>query len=395
METIAEYRANSKKVIVVAPTGIAAINVGGFTIHSYFQIPIYIKSPSDIKYITRKLREEIETVDLLVIDEVSMLSAGIFDVMNSICRASKRKNLPFGGIQLLIVGDFFQLKCIDKEKEPKFAFESETWKYCKFYNIVLTKIFRQTDIDFCNVLNDIRIGFLSKRVKKFIKEKDVEIDTNTNFDNYTFLYSLNREKDYHNENKLNQITTKEFVYKATNFGKEKLLKDCIAPSTLVLKVGARVMLLKNLKSESNYYNGDCGVVVSLEKFSVVVKFDRTEKKETLTYSTWEIYDSKIDKGKSKPDTLAARSQIPLNLSYSQSIHKSQGLTLDRVVVDLSSIFAEGMTYVALSRARSLEGLVIKKFDVSKIMVSVKVRDFYKELALEQTARELEKLKLKN
>lgn len=370
-----------------ASTGVAAININGVTIHSWAGIGLGEGSTQDlIKLSTqnKKAQKRIRNVEFLFVDEVSMLKADFLDKLDIVFKYHRMNNKPFGGVKMIFSGDFLQLPPVFKggnEKEESFAFEARSWKEANIQTINLTKIVRQSNPEFSKLLNSIRLG------------EDVSLDLLKDRINFTFpsdnivpvkLYCKNVDVDYVNTLKLKEIQSPTKTYYAQDDGNEKFKtffdKNCPAPSILNLKEGAQVMLLKNLDFDLGLVNGAMGIVTKfLSDDVVVVKFAQGNE-EMIEMYEWEIKEQIFkDDGKISYRKIASRKQIPLKLAWATTIHKSQGMTLDRAEIDISEAFAAGQAYVALSRVKDLNGLSLKPFDKSRIFVNNKCIGFYKNL----------------
>ncbi len=339
---------------IVAPTGIAASHLGGQTIHSFFALGIresidegYVDFLLDKKY----LKTRFAKLDILIIDEVSMISPELFASMDMILRGFKETDAPFGGVQVVISGDFFQLPPVSREpREKRFAWQSPVWKALDLQTCYLNEKFRQDDSRLIQILDDIRSGSISESSEEMLAqrhEKELAIDTPTK------LYTHNVDVDRINLSELEKLggEEKHFVYEAQGSQKniEKIFKSSLVLETLALKKGAVVIFIKN-NPEAGYVNGTTGTV---EHFSPIdnMPIVRTAegKKIKLDREDWSLEN---DSGK----VTATVSQVPLRLAWAITIHKSQGMTLDAAEMDLSKTFETGQGYVALSRIKSIEGL---------------------------------------
>lgn len=375
------------EVAVTASTGIAATHLKGMTIHSWAGIGVKdFLSEYDIDALEQKqyLWKRFEKTKVLIIDEVSMLSAKTMNCIDQVAKIFKRNNLPFGGMQVIFSGDFFQLPPIERKsqyEEPTlfideedvsttpFAFKSRAWKECDLYTCYLSEQFRQEDNALMNILTEIRDGELSKKSleilqKRIIKEDDPEI---------TKLYTHNINVDSFNQKKLQHINNQEKTYIMSGRGKpiliEILKRSCLAQEKMIVKVGALVMFVKN-NPTAGYVNGTVGEVIGFDEDYPVVETKNGER-FVATPQTWCIEEG--DK------VLAEVSQVPLKLAWAVTIHKSQGMTLDKAMIDLSNSFVEGQGYVALSRVRTLDGLFLKGFNQMSLAVHNEVLNFDKEL----------------
>ncbi|WP_298536812.1 helix-turn-helix domain-containing protein [uncultured Algibacter sp.] len=384
-----------KRMVVVAPTGVAAINAKGVTIHSFFQMPFGpILPDTDLnasKGFNRKFSKTkiniIKSMDLLVIDEISMVRADLLDGIDRTLRRFRNRNKVFGGVQVLMIGDLQQLSPVIKEQEwdllkhvynNGFFFSSLAFKQCHAITIELKHIYRQENPKFIDILNAIRTNKLTaveadELNKRFIPDFTPEPDAG-----YISLTTHNNKAEATNRAELDKLTTKTFTYNAEVDGKfpEYAYPNAVA---LDLKVGAQVMFVKNDSNpEKRYFNGKIGKVILLDRDEVVVHCPDDDFNINVTPEIWENINYSVD-----PETKAiteekigSYTQMPLRLAWSITIHKSQGLTFEKAIIDAQGAFAHGQTYVALSRCKSLEGLVLKsKIHSSQIISDGNVTQF--------------------
>lgn len=385
-EYIQFLKGHGVDVAVTASTGVAATHLKGMTIHSWSGIGIKdFLTDYDIDNLEQKayLWKRFEKTKVLIIDEVSMLSSSTLDCIDRVAKVFNRNELPFGGMQVIFSGDFFQLPPIEKkpmyteetifldEEEVSripFAFKSKAWKECDLHTCYLSEQFRQEDDVLMNLLSEIREGEISDKLvdilnKRIIKEEDEEI---------TKLFTHNMNVDSFNQKKLSVIDNTEKIYTMTGKGKPNLVdalkRGCLVPERLIIKKGALVMFVKN-NPITGYVNGTVGEVIDFEDGFPVVKTKNGER-YVASPQTWSIEEgSKV---------LAEISQVPLKLAWAVTIHKSQGMTLDKAVIDLSNSFVEGQGYVALSRVKTLEGLFLKGFNKMALAVHSEVRKMDEE-----------------
>jgi ATP-dependent DNA helicase PIF1 len=365
---------------VTASTGIAALQINGGTIHSWAGLGIGNKPAGWIvqnmlekwlKYRDRTY-DRIRHCQRLVIDEVSMLSADMLDLLDLVLCEVRECDEPFGGIQMILLGDALQLPPVTKGKEePKFFFEAEAWRHAQVDVHLLTKVFRQEEELFARVLNKIRFDEIDEEVEDFLRSRYEALDPEPEIPP-CIIHSHNAGCDRINRIALSHIQSPEVHFHATDEGKhsafiEQLNKDCLAPKKLTLKVGARVMLLVNLDPGKRLVNGSLGIVTSFDAFGIHVEFDHGET-VLIEKAGWSYM-----KG---DDVLATREQYPLRLAYSITAHKSQGMTLSKVEAHLARCFADGQSYVALSRAQTSAGLFLRG-DGINIMANKKAVDFYR------------------
>ncbi len=383
-------RDHNISVAVTASTGIAATHMGGMTIHGFSGIGIreYL-SDYDLDALTQKpyLSKRFEETQVLIIDEVSMLHARTLDMVERVARAFRRNDKPFGGMQVILSGDFFQLPPIvkrgfgdndnqDTDEAPKdFVFYSAAWTNAKFAVCYLTEQHRQEDELFTKILNKIREGNVDDEYLSHIGDRiGAELPDGIR---PTKLYTHNIDVDAINYEELGEIETEEKVFGMYAKGRANLVeilkKSCLAPETLRLKVGAEVMFIKN-DQEKRFVNGTRGVVAGFAGSGLpVVRLANGNIIEVETDS-WRIEEN----GKIKAELV----QIPLRLAWAITIHKSQGMSLDYAEIDLSKTFTYGMGYVALSRVRTLAGIRLVGFEPSSLLVDPRVLDLDEKLQIE-------------
>ena len=369
-----------RKLHITATTGIAAVNISGTTLHSWACLGIESLPLNEIvKNILSargiNTRKKLQQAEILAIDEISMLSVSTFDLLDNLLKVVRGNEYPFGGIQLVLFGDFFQLPPVNN---PDFCFESEAWKDADIKIIELKESFRQQDKYFITLLNNIRWGHRKKEDIVLLKERFFAKCENKVI-TPTILTTHNAYAEKTNLEFLMNIVKKEKTFEAEYKGKqdkvELLRKNCIAPDELHLKVGAQVMMLKNTYAKDGIINGSIGVVIgfSPKKEYPIVEF-QNGMEIVVAPEIWEI--ERFDNISNQLVVEAEMTQIPLRLAWAMTIHKSQGMTLDCAECDLKSVFTEGQVYVALSRVRNLESLYIKSFNINNIKANQKVIDFY-------------------
>lgn len=382
-----------KRMVVVAPTGVAAINAKGVTIHSFFQLPFGpilpnrdFNSSNNFRYSKTKINI-IKLLDLLVIDEISMVRADLLDGIDQVLRRYRKRNKVFGGVQVLMIGDLQQLSPVIKEHERKllssfysncYFFNSTAFKTCNALIVELKHIYRQENPVFISILNEIRNNTLSEASIKILNERYIEDFSPADEEGYISLTTHNYKADKINDSELDKINQKSFSYNAKiqgNFPSHSYPNS----ERFKLKKGAQVMFIKNDSSSGKrYYNGKIGKVVELNEDEVIVKCPGDDFQIVTTPETWENFNYTIDKETNaiKEEKIGSFSQMPLRLAWAITIHKSQGLTFEKAVIDAQDAFAHGQTYVALSRCKSLEGLVLKtKIHSSQIITDSQVLEF--------------------
>ncbi|CAG36716.1 helix-turn-helix domain-containing protein [Desulfotalea psychrophila] len=369
-------KTSAKRLIIVAPTGVAAINAGGVTMHSFFQlsfapfVPGGSAQSQNMKYrFSKEKINIIKSLDLLIIDEISMVRADVLDAIDAVLRRYRQSEAPFGGVQLLMIGDLQQLSPVitkndqsilgEHYKTPYF-FGSYALQKTKLAYIELQQIYRQSDISFINLLNKIRensiteaeLAELNKRYNPEILEEGHE--------DYITLCTHNYRADAINSNKLVGLSAKTYSFAAEI--KDDFPEQAYPASlSLELKPGAQVMFLRNdISVDRLFFNGKIGRVIDIDEDGINVLCPGERTPVTVKPVVWEHMEYKLDaeSGEIEEKKLGTFSQYPLKLAWAITIHKSQGLSFDRVIVDGEAAFAPGQIYVALSRCRSLEGLVL-------------------------------------
>ena len=378
-----------KKLTITSTTGIAAVNVKGQTLHSWAGVGICrgsFEKTAEKVLTKRAIKNQIQKCEMLAIDEVSMLDIHTFEYVDRVLRIIRETDAPFGGIQLILIGDFFQLPPVEnKEKEQKYCFESELWKELNLKNVILTKSYRQSEENFIKALSDMRTNKLSNSDIELLKTREFSKLAETS--DILHIYATNIEADSYNQKMYNNINSKEYnllavdvIYKngkpVQEFDKDdnKILQRidsiCRAEKNISLKIGTRVMLLINLDFEKGLINGSCGTVDEIFDNYISVDFDNGINYKVPKHD-FEFYNNEI--------LIAKRQQFPIRLAYGITIHKSQGMSLDKLVVDCSRIFEKGQAYVAFSRIKTLAGLFLYNFDPKKVIVDEKVAKFYEKL----------------
>ncbi|KND04641.1 uncharacterized protein SPPG_00357 [Spizellomyces punctatus DAOM BR117] len=367
-----------EEIAITASTGIAACNIGGITLHSFSGCGIAKETAAVLAQrviANNRSSTRWRSTKVLIIDEVSMVEGDFFDKLEYVARSVRRSQKPFGGVQLVICGDFLQLPPVSKN--ARYAFEATSWGNCVKRTIQLNHVFRQRDSTFVNLLNEMRIGVVSPESEKVLRNLSRELRFEDGLE-ATQLFALRNQVDQANAARLANLPGQSKIFKAQDHAKTEAdrakLKDFMAPAVLELKLGAQVMLIKNL--DEKLVNGSLGRVASFEEKTgyPVIEFiiNGSPKYMEITNDDWTLEVP-------GQGVVASRNQVPLILAYSMSIHKSQGQTLERVKVDLGRVFENGQAYVALSRATSLEGLQVLNYSRNKVRVDRRVVEFHKKL----------------
>lgn len=386
-----------KRMIVLAPSGVAAINAQGSTIHSFFQFPLSLYIPGQgfigeqhYSRYTRETRRIISTLDLLVIDEISMVRADLLDAIDATLRRLRHSDNPFGGVQLLLIGDLRQLSPVVRDADrdilrrhypSPYFFESHALKKAGFVTIELTTVYRQSDRRFIEILNAVRDGHADKTVlddlnRRYSPGTDPETDKG-----FIRLTTHNRRANEINEAGIRRLSAPAVTYSAVIRGK---FPESAYPAEreLTLKEGAQVMFLKNDTSpERRFFNGMIGTVTEADKNHVTVQPADGSPAIDVEPAKWENARYTVDEKTKeiRQETEGAFYQLPLRLAWAITIHKSQGLTFDHAVIDAAASFAPGQAYVALSRCRSLEGIVLdSRITPEAIIVDTAVNGFIDE-----------------
>jgi ATP-dependent DNA helicase PIF1 len=362
---IRQAKADGKHVSVTATTGLAATHLGGTTIHAWSGIGVNDELAEDFEdYLLKSRRDIIEVTDVLIIDEISMLHDYRLDMVDTVARTVRDDPRPFGGIQVVLCGDFFQLPPVNRDtgRTGGFVTGSNAWSELDLAVCYLNEQHRQDDQDFLDVLNALRGGDVRRRHAEALLER---VGAHLEDDNATELHTTNIDVEGINHGRLHSIDGTVHYFDMTTTGSENyvasLKRSCLAMERLALKEGALVMAIKN-SPDRKYVNGSLGVVKGFEKGSgyPVVEF-RSGKTVTMQPDSWELRDG--DKKR------AGLSQIPLRLAWAITVHKSQGMTLDAARIDLRKAFVEGMGYVALSRVRRLDSLSLLGINQMALRVS--------------------------
>lgn len=366
-----------KEMVVVAPTGVAAINAGGVTIHSFFQLPFapFVPTKEGAKNLISKQqmashkREIIRKMEILVIDEVSMVRADLLDAIDAVMRYYRHNQEPFGGVQVIFIGDLYQLSPVVKQEDKQlldpyydtyYFFDSQAIRKKAPVYLELDKVFRQSNQQFIQILNEVRNNQLSSESLELLNRRYFPDFKPASDEGFINLTTHNRKADAINQSEMAQIENPEFRFKADikgTFGERTYPND----EELVLKEGAKVMFIANdVGLDRKYYNGKIGTICSISSEEIWIDCDDEDAPILCHKELWQNVKYSINKenGQIDEDVQGTFFQYPLRLAWAITIHKSQGLTFDKVVIDAESAFASGQVYVALSRCRSLDGIIL-------------------------------------
>jgi ATP-dependent DNA helicase PIF1 len=400
--TINQYvsflRSHGIEPAITASTGIAATHINGITIHSWSGIGIKEKlNKAELNSIAGNdyVLKRIGPAKVLIIDEISMLGPDTLQMIDSVCREIKKNNLPFGGIQVVLVGDFFQLPPVVKksynefsqenlfgEESARFCYDSSIWRQAEFITCYLTEQHRQDDSDFLELLSKIRNNNFDELSLQIIKQRKTDLINVP--PQAPKLYSHNFDVDTINDRMLAKISSQAQFFPMLTKGHEALIKvmkkGCLSPEQLYLKVGAAVMFTKNNPKEG-YVNGTLGIIEGFcQETELPIVCLRNGRKVTVDYAEWVVEEDGRIRGRI--------SQIPLRLAWAITIHKSQGISLDEAVIDLSKVFEFGQGYVALSRVRRLEGIYLLGWNERAFQVDEEILAKDNELRIESNNTEI-------
>ncbi len=368
-----------KRMIITAPTGVAAMNAGGVTLHSFFQLPFGPFLPGSESHghnrqrqfrFSKEKKRIIQSLDLLVIDEISMVRADLLDAVDAVLRRHRRSSLPFGGVQLLMIGDLYQLSPVARHDEwmllqqyydSVYFFSSKALAATELVTIELQHIYRQSDTEFIKILNRIRENRLDQTTLTKLNRRYIENFMPTDDQGYITLTTHNRSARSINETRLQGLDRKEYRFRADISG-EFAEHSYPAPATLRLKEGAQVMFIRNDPSpDKRYYNGKIGTVSRIADNTIIVTCPGDDEEIVVEPVSWQNikYTLNEENKEIQEDIIGEFEQYPLKLAWAITIHKSQGLTFDKAIIDAESAFTHGQVYVALSRCKTFEGMVLR------------------------------------
>ncbi|MFI3327737.1 MAG: AAA family ATPase [Rikenellaceae bacterium] len=397
-------KSSGKRAVVAAPTGVAALNAGGVTLHSLFQLPFGPLVPGvphmgDKRDLSSVKRAIVRSMELLIIDEISMVRCDVLDKIEQRLRSVRKSNRPFGGVQLLLIGDVQQLAPICRDDEwsmlsnhynSPYFFDALSLRNKSYVTIELDEIFRQRDSKFTDILNAIRENRATRATLDELNKRYIENFVAPKGEEYITLTTHNTHANSINSRNLNDLHSLPYFYDADvsgDFPESAYPND----TRLELKVGAQVMFIKNdISNAKEYYNGMLGQVVSLDDSSVTVKPKSGAKEIVVSAISWENLEYNINSksGEMMQNVKGTFSQIPLKCAWAITIHKSQGLSFDNAIIDAAGSFAHGQVYVALSRCRTLEGMVLKRpIPASSIIEELNVEQFNNYVSSNQPTQE--------
>lgn len=391
---------SSKRIVVVAPTGIAAINAEGVTIHSFFQlsfapfIPEYRLKEQQYRFSKDKIRI-IQSIDTLIIDEISMVRADLLDAVDSVLRRFRKNGLPFGGVQMVMIGDLGQLAPVAKDEEwqllaryyqTPYFFSSLALQKTRYAIVELTKVYRQSDARFLDLLNRVREGRADKNVLAALNSRYIPGFKPAADEGYIRLTTHNWQAQQINDRQLALLPGSAYSYEAKLDGK---FPEMLYPTeqTLTLKEGAQVMFVKNDSSaDKAFYNGMLGTIVQIDDKGFKVRAKDNGEEINVTPEKWEntryVLNDKTNEITEEVE--GTFSQFPVKTAWAITVHKSQGLTFDHAIIDVQHAFTHGQTYVALSRCRTLEGMVLSAPLPQGSIIRDEVVDNYAIHAIERT-----------
>ena len=394
---------SSKRIVVVAPTGIAAINAEGVTIHSFFQlsfapfIPNYNLKEQQFRFSKQKINV-IRSIDTLVIDEISMVRADLLDAVDSVLRRFRKNNLPFGGVQMVMIGDLGQLAPVAKDDEwqmlsryyaTPYFFSSLALKRTRYAIVELTKVYRQSDKRFLDILNKVRENRADAAVLSALNSRYIPGFKPRKEDGYIRLTTHNWQAQRINDHELELLPGKPYTYTATIEGK---YPEMLFPTdeTLTLKTGAQVMFVKNDSSaDKAYYNGMIGTIAEIDAEGFTVTAKDTGENIRVQPEQWDntryVLNEKTNEISEEVE--GTFTQFPVKTAWAITVHKSQGLTFDHAIIDVQRAFTHGQTYVALSRCRTLEGMVLSAPLPQTAIIRDEAVDEYATHAIEHTPSE--------
>ena len=382
-------RTTRKRTVVLAPTGVAALNVKGQTIHSFFKLPAKALHRSEIKRL--KFRKLYQKIEVIIIDEISMVRADLLDNIDVFLQRNRDNSLPFGGVQVVFFGDLFQLPPVVATMEEKLLFQTDfdspyffsahVFQDFQMEMMELRQIYRQNNRHFIRLLESVRLNTIDYDDLEDLNERyipDFESE-----EHYITLSARNATVNRINKLALEQLDSPPYVY----MGKvERQFDPRLYPTELVLtlKEGAQVMFIKN-DTEGKFVNGTIGKIVTLSEDKIKVLVEEGGQSETITVKKmdWELLRYKVnalDESKLESEAIGKFTQYPLKLAWAITIHKSQGKTFEKMIIDLGKgAFEHGQTYVALSRCRTLNGIVLKqRLRPQDVLVDERIVDFYEQ-----------------
>lgn len=402
LKSISQDLFNTGELAILAPTGIAAKNANGVTIHSFLNLRTgpWVPNEKDLDFFTLSINKKkvLQAISVIIIDEVSMVRCDLMDQIDFVLRYARNSDKPFGGVQIVLFGDLFQLMPVVTDEDwdvlkhaynTPFFFSSKSFASLKKHVITLKKIYRQDEPEFVDILNSVRVGKISLTQLCTLNSRFSSCD-NDEIQGAIRLTTHNRKADAFNKAMLAKLSGSMLTFKASVSspyeGKLPYIDQSEWPTDyyLNLKVGARVMFLRNDNDGKQFVNGTLGTVTELWKDGITVRTDEGVKVVVSPYSWWFYkYTFNKDTKKVEREPYAIFKQFPLRLAWCITVHKSQGLTFNKVYLDLSKSFTAGQVYVALSRCRTLKGIhLVKRIAPHNIILNEQVYEFYKKLGID-------------
>ncbi|GAB3922192.1 HRDC domain-containing protein [Larkinella terrae] len=393
----------SKRLAVVAPTGVAAINAGGVTIHSLFQLPFGPLVPGATSRESKKFNREkikiLRTLDLLIVDEISMVRADVLDGIDEVLRRFRHRSEPFGGVQLLLIGDMQQLPPVIRDEdwaflkphyETGYFFGSRALQKTPYISIELDHIYRQSDKQFIDILNSIREKRVSRQQLDELNRHYIADFKPDDKEGFITLSTHNSAAQHINSQKLLELNTESHTFEATIEG-EFPAQAYPTEASLELKVGAQVMFVKNdISRDKLFYNGKIGQITDIDDDCIYVKCPKEPETLAVDRMEWLNIRYSLDSvtNEIKEEAVGKFVQFPLKLAWAITIHKSQGLTFEKAIIDAASAFAHGQVYVALSRCKSLDGLVLRApIPSHSIKTELLLEEFHEQVQLQVPTEE--------
>lgn len=372
-------KTSTQTIKVIASTGMAAVNIGGCTFHSFFGLGCCTGTDAEIIKSVYKRGDKlsrIRKIKTIVIDEISMISGRLFGLANTVCQIAKSNRLPFGGIKMVVVGDFSQLPPISETNEIDWVFKSKIWKDCNFENIMLMEPVRTNNLEFLEILDKVRYGCVDEKVRNYIFSKKIESDKIDDFKG-TRIFSTRHKVDVYNQARLNEIQSKQYTFNTKFSGDDKYfqaLKNSIPISeTINLKIGALVMTRVN-GADLLYVNGSLGIITNIDESNEIIDINLLDENGTSVSIKPKCFEWIVD-----DKVKATARNYPLTLAWAVTSHKIQGASLKHLLIDLSYLWEYGQAYVLLSRSSDPNNLRILNPNTECIKSDPQVIKFYDDI----------------